>query len=120
MLTPGYCGPDLRDLRLAQRSAANCPRLPGVAAGPKPTGAGVWVSPGGRAEARQQPRQLWPVSLLAPEDGAVLGGELREGPGLASGQPGHLVSDPGGMAVRHHDVELDQPLDQPTGQASTG
>src|SRR5215216_7001686 len=118
MLTPGNCGPDLRDLRLAQRSAANCPRLSGVAAGTNPTGAALRICSEATAEARRQPRQLWPVSLLAAEDGAVLGGKLRKGPRLASGQPGHLISDPSGVAVRHHDVELDQPLDQPTGQAS--
>jgi hypothetical protein len=56
--------------------------------------------------------------LLAAEGGAVLGGELRKRPGLASDQRGHLVSNPSGVAVRHHDVELDQALDQPTGQPS--
>ena len=118
--TPGNCGPDLRDLRLAQRSAAYGPRLPGVAAGTNPTGAAVRICSEATAEARRQPRRRWPVSWLAAEGDAVLGGELRKGPGLASDQPGHLISDPGGVAVRHHDVELDQALDQPAGQASAG
>ena len=36
----------------------------------------------------------------------MLGGELLERPRLASEQHGHLVSDPGGVAGRHHRVEL--------------
>jgi hypothetical protein len=46
--------------------------------------------PSAKDEARRQPRYRWQALLLAAEGGAVLGGELRKGPGLASDQPGHL------------------------------
>jgi hypothetical protein len=72
----------------------------------------------GTAEARRQQRRRRQVLLLAAEGGAVIGGELLKRLRLASDQRGHIVSDPSGVAGRHHDVELDQAVDQPAGQAS--
>jgi hypothetical protein len=66
MLTPGYCAQtlacDLRDLRLAQRSPAHSPRLPGVA-GPAlvaPSGNGA-AAPARTEDSRRLRRQCEPT-----------------------------------------------------------